>query len=78
MTFSSTRERDERRGEDNVADAYKTEAVETRDDGWTAKISRTARSESGAVKTSSTLVEVGSISYLIAAARERHKAEIAE
>jgi hypothetical protein len=45
---------------------YSTTTVESHADGWTAKISRTGVSPSGNSETVSGLVNVGSISHLIA------------
>ena len=78
MTFFRSGEREQRHS-DNVGAYYSTETVETRADGWTAQISRTERSESGEVEKSSALVDVGSISALIAAVHQlqKSKAELA-
>jgi hypothetical protein len=74
MTFFSPGERETRPHDLDVGESYSTHAVETRPDGWTAEISRKERSQTtGAVEVISALVEVGSISHLIAATRQRDK-----
>jgi hypothetical protein len=52
-------------------DEYSTTAVETREDMWTARISRTERSAAGEPETVSALVDVGSISHLFAVTRAK-------
>lgn len=52
-------------------DAYDTSTVETHDGEWTAEISRVEKTTSGSSERISALVDVGSISHLIDAIKNK-------
>ena len=70
MTFFSSGGR----GRDD-GDVFATRTVEAQPDKWTAEISRTETSETGDIETALGFVEVGSISNLISAVKNREKEE---